>query len=163
MASRKTWVWILVGILSLGLVALVVIAAASVYFVTRHISTERSTTAEALRAFDTVHAAFPNQKPLYVLDSADQPAVVRPLKEIPSSATRPEHLRVLAWDPDEERLVKISLPFWILRIHGAKMDIAKEFDLEHLDLDGAELERIGPALLVDFRDREGARVLLWTQ
>jgi hypothetical protein len=88
----------------------------------------------------------------------------RPFSEFPTSSVRPEQLRVLAWDPDEERLIKISLPFWILKMHKAKMDVGagEGFDLEHLNLDGEELARIGPALVFDYRERNGARVLLWT-
>jgi hypothetical protein len=166
MASRKTWVWILVGTAGVGLVGLIVVAGAGVYFVTRHISTEKSTSAEAIRAFDAVRASFPNQKPLYDLDNAERPRVARPLNKIPTSQSKPDHLWVLAWDPDDERLVKVSLPFWVLRLGKRKMEIIGKdggFDLERLNLDGEELERIGPALIFDFRDRDGVRVLLWTQ
>jgi hypothetical protein len=37
------------------------------------------------------------------------------------------------------------------------------FNLEHLDLDARQLERIGATLLFDFRDQDGVRVLVWTQ
>jgi hypothetical protein len=166
MATRRTWLWILVGAFGLGLVVLVVLAGAGVYFVMQHISTERSTGVDAIRAFDAVRAAFPGSKPLYELDSDEHPTMTRPFSEMPTSAVKPQHLRVLAWDPDDERLVKIALPFWILRLQQAKMAVGAEehgFDLERLELDGQELERIGPALVFDFRARDGTRVLLWTQ
>ena len=166
MGSRKTWVWVVVGTAGVGLVGLIVVAGAGVYFVTRHISTEKSTSVDAIRAFDGVRASFPNQKPLYDLDNAERPRVARPLNEIPTSQSKPGHLWALAWDPDDERLVKVSLPFWILRLRKSKMDIVGKdggFDLERLNLDGDELERIGPTLIFDFRDRDGVRVLLWTQ
>jgi hypothetical protein len=166
MASQKTWVWVVVGIAGFGLLGLILVAGAGVYFVTRHISTERSTSGEAIRSFDEVKVSFQNQKPLYELDSAERPMMTRPFSEIPTSPTKPQHLRLLAWDPHDERLVRIALPFWMLRMHKAKMDLGRDgatFDLEHLNLDGAELERIGPALLFDYRERDGARVLVWTQ
>jgi len=165
MASRKTWVWVVVGAGSVCLVGLVAIAGAGVYFVSRHISTERSTSAEAIRAFDAVKASFAEQRPLYELDNEERPTMPRPFSEFPTSSIRPEHLRFLAWDPEQERLIKISLPFWVLRMHKAKLDLGsgEGFDLEHLNLDGEELARIGPALVFDYRDRDGARVLLWTQ
>ena len=40
---------------------------------------------------------------------------------------------------------------------------ANGFDFERLNLDVDELERIGPALVFDFRNQDGARVLLWTR
>ena len=166
MATRKTWVWIIVGIAGVSLVALIAVAGAGVYFVSRHIRTERMTSADAIRAFDSVKSSFHDQRPLYELDSAEHPRVVRPLMDLPTSNTKPESLWVLAWDPDDERLVKVSLPFWMLSVGRKKMEIAgagREFDLERLNLDTNELERIGPALLFDLRERDGARVLLWTQ
>jgi hypothetical protein len=164
MASRRTWVWVVVGVCGVGLLGLILLAGAGVYLVTRHVSTERSTSAEAMRAFDAVKASFKDQKPLYELDNAERPTMTRPLSELPTSNEKPEHLRMLAWDPDDERLIRIMLPFWILRMHKAKMNLGDtSFELEHLDLDGAELERIGPALVFDYRGHDGARVLLWTQ
>jgi hypothetical protein len=165
-SQRRTWVWVLVGAAGVVLLGLIMVAGAGVYFVTRHISTEKSTSTEAIRAFDHVKASFPNQKPLYDLDNTERPRIVRPLSDIPTSTTRPQHLRVLAWDPDDQRLVKLNLPFWILKLKKGKMEITGRhggFDLERLDLDGDELERIGPALIFDFRDHDGVRVLLWTQ
>jgi hypothetical protein len=86
--------------------------------------------------------------------------------DLPTSTSKPESLWLLAWDPDDERLVKVSLPFWMLSVGRKKMEIGgegREFDFEQLNLDPQELERIGPALVFDFRERDGARVLLWTQ
>jgi hypothetical protein len=40
---------------------------------------------------------------------------------------------------------------------------ANGFDFQRLNLDVDELERIGPALVFDFRNQDGVRVLLWTQ
>src|SRR6185436_4795822 len=136
------------------------------YFVRRDVRTERTTHADAIRAFDDVKARFPVPRPLYELDSSEQPRAVRPLTELPSSAIRPDQLWLLAWDPDEERLVKVSLPFWMLSVGHHKIDLAghgHDFDLDQLNLDPRELERIGPNLLFDYRDHDGARVLLWTQ
>ena len=165
MASRRTWVWIILGVLGFCVFCLMAAAGAGVYFVSRHIKTERVTNADAIRAFDEIKARFPGA-PLYELDNTEQPRVVRPLTELPSANSKPEHLWLLAWDPDDERLVKLSLPFWVLAVGRQKMEVAgrgRDFDLERLKLDTRELERIGPKLVFDFRDRDGARVLLWTQ
>jgi hypothetical protein len=165
MAARRTWVWVLVGTAGVGIFGLICVAGAGVYFVTRHISTEKSTNAEAIQAFETVRTKFPNQKPLYELDDEQRPRVARPPNRIPTASSKPEHLWVLAWDPEDQRLVKVSLPFWILRLRPKMEVVGKEggFDLERLNLDVEELERIGPAPIFDFRDRDGMRVLVWTQ
>ena len=166
MSSRKTWIWIVVGCLGTGVVVLLAVAGAGVYFVAHHIHSERSTATDALGAFDAATTRFRNQRPLYEVDSAEEPRLARPLAELPTASDEPDALWILAWDPDDERLVRVSLPFWMLGVGQAKMKLAGSesgFDLNRLNLDTSELRRIGPALVFDFRGREGVRVLLWTQ
>ena len=112
-----------------------------VYFVSRHVSTERSTSADAIRAFDGVKASFPGSTRRSTSSTTKNGRTMpRPFSELPTSPTRPEHLRMLAWDPDEERLIKISLPFWILRMHKAKLDVGAG---EGFDLGASQSRRRG--------------------
>jgi len=166
MASRKTWVWAIVAVLGLGLIALVVVAGAGVYFVTSHISTEHTTNAEALQSFDAVKATLPNSQPLFELDEEERPRVVHPLADLPTSAAKPQNLQLLAWDPDREKLIRASLPLWMVRFGKGRMHLGKnrpDFELGRLELNGEELERVGPALLFDVRNHDGTRLLLWTE
>jgi hypothetical protein len=166
MASRKTWLWVLVGICAMGLVVLIAAAGAGVYYVTRHVQSEASSSAEAIRTFDAVKTAFADKRPLYELDRGEQPRATRPLSSLPTAKVPPKDLWVLVWDPENERVIKLSLPFWMLRVGKQKFSLPQGHggvDLDHLDLDLKQLERIGPALVIDYRHPEGARVLLWTQ
>jgi hypothetical protein len=166
MAKRKTWVWVLVGAAGLGVLALFVVAGSGIYFVNHHIRAERSTGPDAIRAFESVLGTMAPARPLYELDGSDEPRLTRPLAELPAGTLRSDTLWMLAWDPDQDRLIKISLPFWILRLGHQKMRVvrsARSFDLERLNLDVEELERIGPTLVFDFRNQDGVRVLVWTQ
>ncbi len=43
------------------------------------------------------------------------------------------------------------------------IDSGSGFDLDRLDLDVKELERVGPLLLFDYRAAAGERVLVWTR
>ncbi len=165
MASRKTWIWILVGTASVGTVALLTVAGAGIYFVSQHVHTNRSTNPEALHAFDTALARFPHQRPLYDVDAANHPKLTRSLAGMPTSPVTPTTLVVLAWDPEGGRLIRMSLPFWLLRVGQQRIHVSSHeggFDLERLDLDLDELERIGPTLVLDYRNEDGTRVLLWT-
>jgi hypothetical protein len=166
MASQRTWVWILVGVAGAAVIAVVAVAGAGIYFVTRHIHTTQTNAADALRSFDHARSRFVGATPLYEMDSANEPRPVRPLADLPTSPAAATHLELLAWDPDDERLVQVSLPIWLLRFGRHKMSIESDghgFNLEHLDLDARQLERIGATLLFDFRDQDGVRVLVWTQ
>ena len=53
----------------------------------------------------------------------------------------------------------------MLRFGHQKIGMTKDdaFDFERLNLDTNELRRIGPTLLFESRNRDGAHVLLWTQ
>jgi hypothetical protein len=167
MASRKTWVWVLVAGGGLVVAALVALAGAGMYFVAQHIRTERSTSAAAMRAFDASKARFAGARPLIEVSDTSEPVLVGSLEGLPTSRERPDTVSMLAWDPRDERLVRVSLPLWMLRFGTRHMKVRlmqddRGFDLSKLNLDVDELERIGPALVFDFRTPDGARVLIWT-
>ena len=165
MASKKTWIWILVACFGLAILAMAGVAGLGLYFVASHISTGRSSDADALRTFDEIRGEFKESEPLFEIDSHETPRQTRELTSLPTSDRKPEHLWILAWDPRDERLSKISLPFWMLRLGRDNIDIRSDggFDLEQLDLDVDELERVGPQLIFDLRTPDGERVLIWTR
>lgn len=166
MASRKTWLWIVCGALGAGLAFLIVAAGAGIYFVTHHIRTERASRDEATRVIESAKAVMRDSPPLYEVDAGDDARLTRPLAELPTSATKPEFVWIIAWDPDDMRLVRLSIPMWMLRYGRERIAVKRaneEFDLGQLNLDVNEIERIGPALLLDLKNRDGARVLVWTR
>lgn len=166
MPKKKTWIWIIVGVLGLCVVAMLAVAGAGVYFVASHIDTKAATSADASAEFDKMRAQLNNQKPLFELDSRERPRLTRELATLPTASAKPEYLWILAFDPDRDgRLVRINLPFWLLRLGRRKIQVMDrgEFDLSRLNLDVADLERIGPQLLVDYRNTTGERVLVWTK
>jgi hypothetical protein len=165
-STRRIWLWIIVGGLTAGAVVLVTAAGAGMYFVSHHVDTAHASGADAIAACDAILASLPSPRPLYEIDSDDRLRLVRPIEDLPTGSAHPDTLRILTFDPDDQRLVKVSLPFWMLRLSRAKFHVTgadRAFDLRRLNLDSAELQRLGPALVLDFRDRDGARVLLWTQ
>ncbi len=164
MASRKTWIWIIVGVLGLCVLALLAIAGAGVYFVSSHVGTERASASDAQRAFDQVREQF-KSPPLFTLDENDHVQTERPVDQLPAGSVHPGTLWVLAWDSNDERLVRVSLPFWLLRLGQHKVNVSggHGFELERLHLNIDQLERIGPALLLDHRPADRDHVVIWTQ
>ncbi len=165
MATAKTWLWIIVGFIGICVLGLVAIAGAGVYFVSHHISVQKTSSSQALRVLDSTRARF-NTKPLIEIDAFDRPREGRPVADLPTSNATPRSLYVLAWNPDEDKLARVSVPFWVLSLGRHKIDILKSsrgFNFESLNLDIPELERIGPALVLDYRTPSGERVLIWTQ
>jgi hypothetical protein len=74
---------------------------------------------------------------------------------------------VLAFDPDDSgRIERVTIPFWLLRLNlrGSTIDFnGARMDLEDLKLTVEDLERFGPTLLIDHANRDGERVLVWSQ
>jgi hypothetical protein len=168
MATRKTWIWIIVSILAVCVIAMIAVAGFGVYFVASHIKSERLPTAQdAHRRFDEAKAVFKDQKPLVEIDQRERPHITRAISSLPTGTAKPEYLRILAWDPDKpSRVVSVNLPFWLLRFGGRKINVFEHgggFDFDRMNVDVRDLERIGPILLLDYRATTGERVLVWTK
>ena len=59
-----------------------------------------------------------------------------------------------------------SVPFWFLKLKGPAAQMALRgtgLDLEYLGLAAGDLERYGPALVIDHTRPSGDRLLVWTQ
>ena len=161
---RRTWLWILVGMFGLVVVCVVAVAGFGMYFVSTHVSTKTSSESEAFRTFDQAKALFRDQAPLFEIDDRERLKAMRKLSDLPAARQRAEHMYVLVWNPEKERLVKLSLPFWVLRLGRQKIEVGSDvFDVRKLDIDVKQLERAGSLLVLDHRDRTGQRVLIWTQ
>jgi hypothetical protein len=161
----KKWVWIVVALAVVCILSLATMAAVGFYFVTKHIETAKATPALAALEFEAVKADFAGQKPLVELDSRGEFLRANTDRPIPAKVTVPEQLHLLAFDPDEGRVVRFRLPFWVLRM---KMDTTidlngNRMDLEDLRLSVEDLERYGPTLIVDHKGTDGTRVLVWSR
>lgn len=160
----RTWVWVVVGVFVFGVLCLIAVAGAALWFAKTHINVTSATTASVSDDFERVRDRFKEQRPLVELDERGH--FVRSNTKRPPGTTRPESLNVLAFDPDEGRAVRVEIPFWLLRLkmRGTRVGIGgNNVDLEDLKLSVEDLERYGPTLIVDHKGRSGERVLVWTQ
>ncbi|MCA1559714.1 MAG: hypothetical protein LC804_05395 [Acidobacteria bacterium] len=162
----KTWVWVVVAILAVGILGVIAIAGVSLYFFSQHIDTRESSPALAARDFEQVSARFTGQKPLIELDEDGGFKRANTDRTAGPSGARPENLNVLAFDPDDGRIVRVTIPFWLLRLKmgGTTIDFnGGRMDLEDLKVTVEDLERYGPTLIVDHKSPTGERVLVWSQ
>jgi len=159
----KTWVWVVIGVVVLCILSLVGMAAAGLWFAKTHIDVRSVSPATAVTDFEKIRKQFTNQKPLIELDERGH--FVHANTDRPSTDHRPQSLNIMAFDPDEGRVVKMDIPFWLLRLkmRGQRVDIGHDFDLSDLKLTVEDLERFGPTLIVDHKGRAGERVLVWSQ
>jgi len=166
MAKARTWILIILASIGTIVLALFVMAGVSTYWVMQHIKTQPATATSAVKTFEQQRAQFGAEQALLTLDDVENPsAIVKKIDRLPAGATPATNMEILVWSPDSERTVRISLPFWLLKLGRRKIDIggANAFDFDRLRIDVNQLERIGPKLIADLERPGGERVLVWTR
>jgi hypothetical protein len=160
----KTWVWIVIAVVVVGILSVVAMAAAGLWFVKSHIDIRSTTSAVASEDFQTIRRRFATQKPLIELD--EHGTFLRANVDRPAGTARPQTLNVMAFDTHDEKVIRMELPFWILRLKGGggRFDIGRRnVDLARMRITVEDLERYGPILILDQKDVDGSRVLVWSQ
>ena len=165
-AKVRTWVWVVVGIAVVGILGIIAMAGVGLYFFSQNIETRAASPSVAARSFDDVLKQFDGQKPLIELDTNGHFKKANTDRQAPPQARAPESLHVMAFDSTDGQIVNVKIPFWLLRLKtgGATIDFnGSRMDLEDLKLSVDDLERFGPTLIVDHRNEDGDRVLVWSQ
>ncbi len=161
------WLKILLVLFGLGLLGMCAVAGAGIYFVSKNVNMTQVPAADALKQFEEARARFKDQPPLIEFDlTSERVTQMRNVAEMPDAPTKASSLVIMAWDPTDERIVNLTIPLWVLSLGDRKIDMgvgAESFDLRRLNIDVHDLQRIGPALLVDMKSPSGDRALIWTQ
>ena len=166
MAAVSTWLKIVLVVIALGMLGMCAIAGAGVYFVSQAVHTGTVAAPDALKQFDEARARFKDARPLFEIDADERVSQTQSLTDLPTADAPAKTLVVMAWDPEDQRMVNFRIPLWILSMGEQKVDLgvgAEQFDLRRLKIDVRDLERIGPALLVDLKASSGDRALIWTE
>lgn len=162
----KTWIWIVVAVVAIGILGVIAMAGVGFYLFSRHVETQAISADDAATRFAEVRTRYEAKQPVIELDERGDLLRTNPDRQAPDGAPSPTALYVMAYDADDSRIVRVSIPFWLLRMqqgHG-RIDVGgRRMDLEEMKLTVEDLERLGPALIVDHRDQGGARVLVWSQ
>jgi hypothetical protein len=162
----KTWVWVVLAIFVMCVLGVIAMAGVGMYFFSQHIDTRAASPAAASRDFAEIRKRFEDQKPLIELDERGRFLRANPDRPARATTNPPKNLYVLAFDPDDGRIVRVSIPFWLLRMQAGDATIdfnGNRMDLEDLKLTVEDLERYGPTLIVDHQESGGDRVLVWSQ
>jgi hypothetical protein len=145
---------ILLGILGLGSAA---------WLVSRSVDVGRADEASAMGEFNRIRARFAGTTPvLQVRDG--HPILARMPPD--TKPTKLDTLRVLHWDPDDNSFARVEVPFWLLRLKSGPIAIISNgttLNEGELGITVEELERFGPALVVDHEGEGGDRLLIWTE
>ena len=170
MSQKKlpTWASVLIAaVIIVGILAVTVVGGAA-FFIYRHVNTSVTPYENAETEFTQARARFAGQQPLIEIRHDDEPVLHRELVKDTGTSTRLESLRVLAYDQHARKLVRVSIPFWLLRMAPSKHfsflnDNDIDFDSDRVKLTLEDLERRGPGLILDQKDRRGSAVLVWTE
>jgi hypothetical protein len=167
-SNRKTWISVLIAsVIIVGVLAVAAIGGTA-FFIYRHVNTEFTRTESADREFKEARARFAGQLPLIEIRKDDEPLLHREALRTSQSTAKLETLRVLAYDTHEEKLVRVSIPFWLLRLAPSRhmtflSDSGIDFDSDRVHVTLDDLERRGPGLILDQADRRGSQVLVWAE
>jgi hypothetical protein len=170
-ANRRTWISILIAAVVIVCLLAVAVVGGAAFFIYRHVNAEFTNEVSAEKEFAAARARFEGQQPLIEVRMNEDPLVHR--DQIPAVARDDRHLeslRVLAYDDRAGKLVRVSIPFWLLRLLPTRhlsflndQGIDVDIDSERVRLTIDDLERRGPGLVLAHKDRHGARVLVWTE
>ena len=162
----KTWVWVVMAIVVVGILCLVAMAGFGFYYASQHIETRAASPESAAKDFEEVRARFSGQKPLIELDDRGHFVRAHTDRKAALHARVPESVHVLAYDPDEGRLVRLSIPFWLIRLKTGNASIdfnGRKMDLDDLRLSVDDLERYGSTLIAEHKTPDGSHVIVWSQ
>lgn len=164
--KKRSWIPIVIGVL----VLLFFVAIGGIFFAVSFFRenmqvTENVSAATASNEFDAVRAKFPGQQPLIQL-VGDRPQVVPQNASRPTAGQPVSTLYVLAFDRNDEDMVKFSLPMWLLRMKSGPIRLSaysQGWDDRGVSFDVKDIEAAGPGIVMDVnREREG-RMLIWVE
>lgn len=165
--TKKKWIWIVVGLLAAAVLTCAGFVGTMVYLATRHLEVRQMSAASMEREFEQTRARFAGKAPMIEIDedSWDRPRVHR---SPPSAASKkPETLRVMAWDDQKQKLIRLDLPMWLIRLNPRGRFVhlpSDQFgDFERMELTADDIDRNGPGLILDYRSSRGPRILVWTE
>lgn len=162
---RRNWPLILVGVLSLlaflGIGAIIAVTA----WVRQHLEIQETTATDAETQFEAVRREFGQRPPLIEIRDG-QPIYAGDSITPSSTPAAIERVRVLVFDPDEQKVVSFSLPFWLLRLHTDPFDLdayVSGTGRTRVRLRPEDLEKFGPGIVLDTTTPDGEQVLVWTE
>ena len=161
---QKKHVNILLGVIAVIVVCAAVLVAGGAWFALSVFHHEDADPQTATAAFASARERFPGMTPVFEL-RAGGAAMTRP---VPAGApVRLATMHILNWDPAEESLNRVDLPFSLLRLKEGPIDIVTSAGegspRQRMSIRVSDIERFGPALLMDQELEDGHRVLVWTE
>jgi len=168
---KKGYLWIALGVVCLVVMVGVAVVGGLAYVVYQQFALKQTVIepADAAKELDQLRAEFHDPPRLqFAWKSDDRPDVTLRKPQTPSTVSLTA-MHVTAFDPKERHLVRATVPFWLLRLTPEwKMRMNGAEMMHYLNTPGgrltpADIEALGPGLLVDDKQPDGTQVLIWTE
>ena len=167
-SNKRTWLWVILGVLGTLFVLGVVFVGGAVYMFRTHVHNEPLEAATAERQFEEQRARFKGQQPLveFVGDDQndDQATVHRPEPGAPR--VKINAIRVLIYDLRQNHLIHVDIPGWLVRMMPENgngrfaFQGEEQFARHRITID--DIERHGYGLIVDGHN-PNTRILIWSE
>lgn len=122
---------------------------------------------QAASDMDDIRARFGDQKPLFVIPEGATAPQLDPDARPQQDGANLEAVHIAVYDPNDGKLVRFRIPFWLLRLSpDGKISIADDALSEVRGVEKItvkELERYGPGLVLDVREEDGSQVIVWME
>ena len=158
--KRSTLVLVIVGI---AVCAVLLVAGGLVWFFTSALERSPVDEATAEARFQELRDDFPGVTPVFAM-GPNGPVLNRQRPPKPATGQL-RSLQMLGWDRNDAELVRVTIPFWMIRMKPGDINVsASEGNRSvRLSLSADDLEGYGPTLLLDHTDEEGYHLVLWTE
>jgi len=122
MPTKRTWISIVIASVVVVCLLAAAVVGGTAFFIYRHIDSRPTTEKTAEEELAAARARFQGQRPLIeIRREGGEPILHRDLLSSGKMPDTPlQSLRVLAYDDDSGRLVRVSIPFWLLRLFPSK-------------------------------------------
>jgi hypothetical protein len=159
--KHRTILLAILGVLGVFVIAVV---GTGIWIVRSHVENVSMDEATASRSFDDIRSRFGNTGPVIALRGDGPVLLRRPTETQPAGPVATLH--ILRWNGRAERMSRIDVPFSLLRMRDGLFWLRAEPDATNLSfstsLRVSDIERYGPAVLVDDTMPNGERVLVWS-
>jgi hypothetical protein len=164
--KQRTWIWVVLGVF----VVLFVLAVGGIFFAVSFFRQSMSVTevsaSTADDEFDAVRARFAGQQPLIQFVDERPQLIDDPGRQ--TTAGKPlTTMHLMAWDDREAKLVRLAVPFWLLRLKSGPIQLSaysQGWNDHGVSFRVEDIEKHGPGLLLDVNERsDGGRVLIWAE
>jgi hypothetical protein len=165
--NQKTIIFAIVGVV---VMLVIVVIVTGVWFVRSLVDNVNMDQTAATKTLEDVRARFAPATPALDLRPGGVTLVRHPPDTAPPGELKTLH--ILRWDIHQQRLSRLDVPFWLLRMKEMPIEVFYSDEASSgtglrvrtpSTIRVSDLERFGSALLVDGDMPDGGHVLIWSE